>query len=219
MDNPVFKILESPANWCGMGLTLLGPFLAATEVIAVNGAVATGSAVLGYIVGFVVGGKVFGFPKLGVHADAESLAQTSHNEAQMKIISALASVRHRVELNPQKRLRRAIRERIIALCDQIEDVLSEWSNSSSNFALEDRFNLQQIAAKHLPDAIDRFSAIPKSFADTQMLDNGKTASQVFEETLDDLGAKILQLKGVLAQQMAESLVNHSTFVNQKFKRD
>jgi hypothetical protein len=50
-----------------------------------------------------------------------------------------------------------------------------------------------------------------------VLENGKTAQAVFEETLDDLSGKITQLKERLAQQDAQALVNHASFVNQKYK--
>jgi hypothetical protein len=134
----------------------------------------------------------------------------------MRIVAALASVRHRVDVNPEKCLKRLLRERIHALCDEIDHLLSEWANSQSQLLFEDSFHIQQIAAKYLPDAIDRFSSIPKSFATTKLLDNGKTALQVFEETLDNLSGKVAEIKDALALQEAQSLINHATFVNQKF---
>lgn len=216
MNHPLFKILESPANWCGMGLSVTGPFLAATDVINVNGITALGFAAAGYAIGFVVGGKAFGYPNFSMENGEchETLAQ---QQAQMKIIAALATVRYQVEANPEQRLRKVVRTRIFTLCDLIDSLISQWGNSKTALPFEDTFNAQQIAAKFLPAAINRFSAIPKSFAETEVLENGKTALQTFEETLDDLSSKITQIKNSLAHQEAQALLNHATFVNQKFK--
>jgi hypothetical protein len=216
MNHPLFKILESPANWCGMGLSVLGPFLAAADVINIDGAAAFGLAAVGYVLGFAVGGKAFGFPNFSMESGEchETLAQ---HQAHMKIVAALATIRYRVETNPEQRLRRAVRERIFTLCDMIESLISQWGQSKTTLPFEDTFNAQQIAVKFLPAAINRFSAIPKSFASTEVLDNGKTALQTFEETLDSLMTKITEIKNKLAHQEAQALLNHATFVNQKFK--
>jgi hypothetical protein len=217
MNNPIFKVLESPANWCGMGLSGLGPFLASVEVISVSGLTAVGLACLGYSAGFVMGGKAFGFPDFRHSTDEYSSERSEENNVRMRIVSALVSVRHKVQSNPEQRLRRVVRERIYAVCDEIDDLLTQWDSSKSKLVFDDSFNAQQIATKYLPDAVNRFSAIPKSFASTQLLDNGKTSLQVFEETLNDLSEKIKQLKEKLAKQEAQSLLNHATFVTQKFK--
>ncbi len=216
MNHPLFKILESPANWCGMGLSVTGPFLSATDVISINGFTALGLAAAGYAIGFVAGGKAFGYPNFSME-NGECHETIAQHQARMKIIAALATIRYRVEANPEQRLRKVVRTRIFALCDLIESLISQWGDSKTALPFEDTFNAQQIAAKFLPAAINRFSAIPKSFAETEVLENGKTALQTFEETLDDLSSKIALIKSSLARQEAQALLNHATFVNQKFK--
>jgi hypothetical protein len=215
MNHPLFKILESPANWCGMGLSVIGPFLAAADVINIEGAMAFGLAAAGYAVGFLAGGKAFGFPNFAMES-GESHETLAQDQARMKIIAALATIRYRVEANPEQRLRKVVRERIFAVCDAMESLIDQWGQSKTALPFEDTFNAQQIAVKFLPAAINRFSSIPKSFASTEVLDNGKTALQTFEETLDNLATKIAEIKSKLAHQEAQALLNHATFVNQKF---
>ncbi len=199
-----------------MGLSVLGPFLVVTDVFILGGAATLGLAAVGYCTGFAVGGKVFGFPDFA-NTTGPSHEDIAQHDARMKIVAALASVRYLTETNPEQRLRRVARERIYAVCDLIDTMLEQWAQSKSTLNFEDTFNAQQIAVKFLPTAINRFRAIPKEFAGTQVLENGKTAQQVFDETLDDFSAKINQIKEKLAQQDAQALLNHASFVNQKYK--
>jgi hypothetical protein len=216
MDSPIFKVLESPANWSGLAFCALGPFLAVTEVVVLGGAATIGLAALGYCTGFVLGGKAFGFPDFS-SVGSESHEEVAQHNARMKIIASLAAIRYQTETNPEQRLKRVARERIYAICDEINTMLDQWAQSKTTLHFEDTFNAQQIAVKFLPTAINRFRAIPKEYAGTQVLENGKTAQAVFEETLDDLSGKITQLKEKLAQQDAQALVNHASFVSQKYK--
>jgi hypothetical protein len=49
------------------------------------------------------------------------------------------------------------------------------------------------------------------------LANGRTAQATFDATLDDLGRKVAQLGEDLAAQDAQAFLNHSQFLQDKFR--
>jgi hypothetical protein len=61
-----------------------------------------------------------------------------------------------------------------------------------------------------------YLSIPKEFATTKLLTNGKTAEDTFKLTIDDLSGKVRQLTNDLASQDAEAFLNHSQFLHEKF---
>ncbi len=217
MQHPFFYLLESPANWCGLGLGVLCLAATGAQALPFSGGMAAVLITLaGYLAGFGIGCLVFGVPKL--RRDARSVPGSSvPGDAKRQMTMALANIRQTVHLNTQKRLPKELRGKVLALCAQIEQLLTQWEASKTDLGFEDGFHARHIAVKYLPEALQTYLSIPRRFATTEPLANGKTAREIFEATLDDLGGKVRQLKDALAHQEAQSLLDHSSFLNRKFK--
>lgn len=213
MLHQIGRFLQSPANWCGVGLSSAALILSGLGLMQWG---APALAVLGYAAGFGVGGLWLGFPRLSGHPWDE-LEFEDQGDARTSMLHALDSVRQLVDYNPEGRLSASLQAKVLALCKQLAALLDQWERSKGQLSLEESFHARHIALSYLPDALKTYLSIPQKFAATQMLANGRTAQATFDATLDDLGRKVAQLGEDLAAQDAQAFLNHSQFLQDKFK--
>jgi hypothetical protein len=212
------QFLQSPANWCGLGMGAVGLLLSGSGLALAGGALgAAGLAALGYGAGFGAGGLWLGFPKLGGNPWDE-LDFDDQGDASTTMANAISSVRQLVNYNPDNRLPGSLQTRVLEVCQQLANLLDQWERSKGKLSLEESFHARHIALSYLPDALKTYLSIPKEFATTKRLANGKTAEETFKLTLEDLDIKVRQLTDDLASQDAQAFLNHSQFLHEKFKR-
>lgn len=216
--NAITRLLQSPANWCGLGLATVAMLLSGAGLAQWGGAWGTLSlAVLGYGTGFGVGGLWLGFPKLQPNP-WEDLEFVDEGDARTAMTSALSGVRQLVEYNPDNRLPASLQTQVLRLCSQLNELLDQWDRSKGQLSLEESFHARHIALSYLPDALKTYLSIPKQFASTKLLTNGKTAEDTFRLTLEQLSGKVTQLTEDLAGQDAQAFLNHSQFLSEKFNQ-
>ena len=210
------RFVQSPANWAGMGVATVALLGSGLGFLAAGGALGAATlAALGYGTGFAVVGLWMGFPQLRVDP-LQALEFNDQGDARTAITTALAGVRQLVDYNPQNRLSGNLQQQVQNLCTQLADLLDQWERSKGQLSLEESFHARHIALRYLPDALKTYLSIPKAFATTQALANGKTSEQTFVQTLDELGAKVRELNLDLAGQDAAAFLNHSKFLHEKF---
>jgi hypothetical protein len=211
------RFLQSPANWCGLGLGTIALALSGSG-LALGGVLGAGGlAALGYGAGFGVGGLWLGFPKLKGNVWDE-LEFEDGGDARTTMLNALSSVKQLVNYNPEGRLPGSLQNKVLELCQQLSTLLDQWERSKGHLSLEESFHARHIALSYLPDALKTYLSIPKEFATTKLLTNGKTAEDTFKLTIDDLSNKVRQLTNDLASQDAEAFLNHSQFLHEKFNK-
>jgi non-ribosomal peptide synthetase component F len=209
----LYRWIASPANWIGLAL--------ATAVLVAKGMGLVGATlglplVLGgYIAGFVAGGLWLGFPS-SKEDQWEALNFKDEGDAREAMGRALSGVRRLTDYNPGGRIPEALQKRVLALCDQLENLLDQWERSKGNLSLQDSFHARHIAIRYLPEALNSYLSIPANFARTQVLANGKTAQTTFDESLAELEGKVKQLGNDLATQDAHAFLVHSKFLKEKF---
>jgi hypothetical protein len=212
--NKIGNFLQSPANWCGMGLSTVALILSGLGLAQWGGAAL---AVLGYAMGFGVGGLWAGFPQLS-KTPWEDLEFADQGDARTSMVNALNAVRQLVEYNPGNRLAGSLQTKVLDLCKQLANLLEQWERSNGNLSMEESFHARHIALSYLPDALKTYLSIPQQFATTKLLSNGKTAQDTFTSTIDDLSQKVAQLGEDLATQDAQAFLNHSKFLQDKFHK-
>lgn len=211
--NKLENLLYSPANWCG--LTLATVALAPLALgVPLWGAWALPP--LGYAVGFSVAGLWFGWPRLRAQP-WDALEFQDQGDARQAMQSALGAVRQLVDFNPEDRLSPSLQARVLELCSQMQHLLQQWDRSRGSLSLEETFQARHIVLRYLPEALKTYLSIPPRFARSKVLANGRTAEETFRATVDDLSAKVLQLTEDLASQDAEAFLNHSRFLEEKFR--
>ena len=218
MKNPVLPVLESPANWFGVACAGLAAALLISGFIETGPVQATGLVAISYVGGFAVGGLLFGFTSRTTHGAGAGSGGGALGNGQHRMTAALAGVRAVVRDNPGKRLKRPLRQQISALCDEIDGLARLLGDHRDDLSAEDVFRAERIATRYLPDALKAFLAIPKAFATTEPLDNGRTAQQTLEAALSDIEAQTRQLGAELARRGARNLVNQAAFLEDRTRR-
>ncbi len=210
------RLLQSPANWAGLGLATVALLGSGLGFTVLGGSVGAGVlALMGYGTGFAVGGLWLGFPKLK-HDPLAALEFDDQGDARTAITAALSGVRQLVDYNPQSRLSGPLQAQCNLLCDQLAELLDQWERSKGQLSLEESFHARHIALRYLPDALRAYLSIPKAYASGQALSNGKTAQETFVQTLNELQAKVRELNHDLAEQDASAFLSHSKFLHDKF---
>lgn len=211
--NRLENLLYSPANWSGLALATL-----AVAPQALGWPLWGGWLLppLGYAVGFATAGLWFGWPRLRQHA-WDTLEFDDQGDAHQAMQAALTAVRELVRYNPDDRLPASLQTRVLELCDQMHNLVQQWERSRGKLSLEDSFQARHIALRYLPDALKAYLSIPPRYARSRILANGRTAEDTFRMTVEDLQAKVLQLTDDLASQDADAFLNHSRFLEEKFR--
>ena len=208
----LFRLIASPANWCGLGLA---SGVLVLKALGLLGTLGLGVAALGYGAGFVIGGLWLGWPSTQAPA-WEALQFSDEGDARQAMERALDGVRRLTDYNPENRIPASLQARVLALCQALEGLLHQWERSKGNLSLQDSFHARHIAISYLPEALNTYLSIPAGYATTRVLDNGKTAQDTFKDTLAELEAKVNQLGDDLASQDAQAFLVHSKFLTQKF---
>lgn len=212
MGQKLLRLIAAPANWCGLGLAIAVLVL---KSLGFLGNLGLGVAVLGYVVGFVIGGLWLGWPSAAAPA-WEELQFKDEGDAREAMERALAGVRKLTEYNPEDRIPASLQARVLDLCKALEGLLHQWERSKGNLSLQDSFHARHIAISYLPEALNTYLSIPAKFATSKVLDNGKTAVETFKDTITELEGKVRQLGDDLAAQDAHAFLVHSKFLSQKF---
>ena len=208
------RILLSPANWLGLTVAIAVLVLKALGLVGLAG---LPLALFGYVAGFVAGGLWLGFPKLARPAwDADALEFNDDGDAREAMGRALRAVRGLVQFNPENRLPASLQAKVLELCTSLEQLLSQWERSKGVLSLQEGFHARHIAISYLPDALKTYLSIPAKYASSRVIQDGKTAVDIFRGTLVDLEGKVAQLADDLASQDAHAFLAHSQFLHEKF---
>lgn len=207
----LLRWLTAPAHWCALAVAAAVMVLKGMGYLGTSGVVV---AVMGYAAGWVVGGLWLGWPK--AQDEWEALEFKDEGDARAAMERALHGVRRLTEHNPDNRIPASLQTRVLELCKSLEDLLHQWERSRGNLSLQDSFHARHIAITYLPEAMNTYLSIPGRFANTKLLDNGKTAVDTFKDTVAELQSKVSQLGDDLASQDAQAFLTHSKFLSQKF---
>jgi hypothetical protein len=213
MIDKLLRILLSSSNWVGLALATAVLVLKALGLIGIAG---LPLAVFGYAAGFVAGGLWLGFPKLAGPMWEDALEFTDDGDAREAMSRALSGVRGLVEYNPENRLPASLQAKALELCKSLEGLLAQWERSKGALSLQEGFHARHIAISYLPDALKAYLSIPAQYASSRVLQDGKTAQDIFRDTLVELDGKVKQLADDLASQDAHAFLVHSRFLHDKF---
>lgn len=213
MIDKLLRILLSPANWVGLAIATAVLVL---KAIGLVGIAWQPLAVLGYVAGFIAGGLWLGFPKLAGPMWEDALEFTDEGDAREAMSRALSGVRGLVQYNPENRLPASLQTSALELCKSLDGLLAQWERSKGALSLQEGFHARHIAISYLPDALKAYLSIPAQYASTRVLQDGKTAQDIFRDTLVELEGKVKQLADDLASQDAHAFLVHSRFLHDKF---
>lgn len=72
------------------------------------------------------------------------------------------------------------------------------------------------ATSYLPEAVDAYLRLPRDFADTREVSQGKTSLMLLVDQLDLLGTTLQQISDAVSCHDAQALIVHGAFLAEKF---
>lgn len=73
------------------------------------------------------------------------------------------------------------------------------------------------ATSYLPEAVDAYLRLPRDFADTRAVSQGKTSLMLLCDQLDLLAITLGKISDAMSRQDANALIAHGDFLAQKFR--
>jgi hypothetical protein len=83
---------------------------------------------------------------------------------------------------------------------------------------KDLFVLQRTATDYLPTALNSYLDMPREYADTHPVDEGKTARQILSDQLDLLAGQMDEVADAVNRGDVERLLAHGRFLEERFGR-
>jgi hypothetical protein len=118
----------------------------------------------------------------------------------------------------QKRIRRRVPPEVAERVERISAIILDSLPKADNLAptSQDTFVLVRTAVDYLPSALQAYLDLPRSYADTAPVSEGKTARALLIEQLDLLEAKLREVADAIHRSDADKLVAHGRFLAEKF---
>lgn len=78
------------------------------------------------------------------------------------------------------------------------------------------YSVVATATDYLPQALGNYTRLPRAWADTRPVENGKTSLMLLVDQLDLLGATMNQILDAAVRVDADALIAHGRFLQEKF---
>src|SRR5262249_49371137 len=105
----------------------------------------------------------------------------------------------------------AIRSTIVGLLPKL---------ASSSIDRRDLFAVERTVADYLPQTLNNYLTLPRAYADTKVVKDGKTSQQLLGEQLDLIGEKMREVADAVARDDVDKLLAQGRFLADRFgKRD
>jgi hypothetical protein len=126
------------------------------------------------------------------------------------VLKELADVEHDV----RGKVHPSVEQRVHDIAATIRDTLPRADALGPGSA--QAHALVQTATDYLPEALGTYLKLPRAYAETERVSDGKTALQLLCDQLDLLGARMHDVFTAVCQSDADALVAHGRFLNEKF---
>jgi hypothetical protein len=80
----------------------------------------------------------------------------------------------------------------------------------------DAYSVMATATDYLPEAIGAYTRLPRQWADSRPIENGKTSLMLLIDQLDLLGATMDKIFDAVVRVDADALIAHGRFLQEKF---
>lgn len=107
-----------------------------------------------------------------------------------------------------------VASRVYAITRTIREILPRLS--STDAASLDTYSVMATATDYLPQALGAYLRLPRDWADSRPLQNGKTALLLLIDQLDLLSVTVDKILDAMARADATALLANGAFLQQKF---
>ncbi|WP_028708661.1 hypothetical protein [Propionicicella superfundia] len=107
-----------------------------------------------------------------------------------------------------------VRSRVERITRTVRDALPRMSNLGVGSL--DSYSLIATATDYLPEAVGAYLRLPRDWADSRPVENGKTSLLVLVDQLDLLGLTVDKMLDAATRTDADALIAHGRFLQARF---
>ena len=144
-------------------------------------------------------------------AEAEDVEQAPPVPTEDDILTALDRVRDQAS---QGAVPAAVTSRLRRIDTSIRETMPRLRNLGMGSI--DAYSVMATATDYLPEAIGGYLRLPRDWADSRPIDNGKSSLLVLIDQLDLLGATMDRIFDAVNAHDAQALIAHGRFLTEKF---
>jgi hypothetical protein len=120
----------------------------------------------------------------------------------------------RIVAQTQSRLPDDLAKKVVAIQSTILDILPRIDASSVD--RRDLFALQRTVGDYLPNTLNNYLTLPRAYADTRTVSDGKTPKQLLGEQLDLIEEKMQEISEAVAKDDVSKLLAQGRFLEERF---
>jgi hypothetical protein len=120
----------------------------------------------------------------------------------------------RIVSRAQRRLPGELAAKVVAIQTTILDILPRINASSID--RRDLFALQRTVADYLPNTLDNYLTLPRAYADSRTIADGKTPRALLGEQLDLIEQKMQEISEAVAKDDVTKLLAQGRFLEERF---
>lgn len=108
----------------------------------------------------------------------------------------------------------AVESRVARVSTTVRDTMPRLRNVG--LGSSDAYSVMATATDYLPEAIGGYTRLPRRWADSRPVENGKTSLMLLIDQLDLLGATMDKIFDAVVRVDADALIAHGRFLSEKF---
>jgi hypothetical protein len=108
----------------------------------------------------------------------------------------------------------AVQSRVKRVAETVRQTMPRLRNLGLGSA--DAYSVMATATDYLPEAIGGYTRLPRQWADSRPVENGKTSLMLLIDQLDLLGATMDKIFDAVVRVDADALIAHGRFLQEKF---
>lgn len=204
MARQLLLYLYSKANIVGAVFALIGILLASSNIV--TGLLAI-PLILGlYVLGAFIGAQLSrGGQRILEKPDEDKTLEELRAELEMLVVRSKRNLP--VELSEHVE---SIKNSIVSILP----TLAKYEPGDYNL-----YNIRQTALEYLPEAVENYLNLPPTYANTQPVQNGKTARKLLLEQLTLLDEEMKDIVENISSNDTQKLIVHGRFLADKFKKE
>jgi hypothetical protein len=117
----------------------------------------------------------------------------------------------------QKRLPDELAAKVVAIQATILDILPKLAGSTID--RQDLFALERTVSDYLPQTLDNYLTLPRAYANTHAVSDGKTAEQLLGDQLDLIDEKMKEIADAIAKDDVGRLLAQGRFLEERFGKN
>ena len=164
--------------------------------------------------------SVLVFYRCGLYGVGYLVAPKSRTE-DLKLRRALSVAEVEAELNAlvrkvRRRVSKPVLEKVVSIKNSIVEVLPKILdlNASVN---KNIYIIRQTALDYLPETLENYLALPRTYRHVHPLKDGKTAQQILLEQLELLDTQMKEIVQDFNKEDTDKLLAHGKFLEEVFK--